>query len=216
MYIKSKIKPRISKELLKKIETSRALSLDIACGAHKRKGAIGMDIRPFPTVDIVHDFNHFPWPIPDSVCTLVTANHVLEHVPKWGASPQTHKLAELLVKKGVLKRKEVNKSVGETQIFSYLMRFMDECWRISKVDGQLAFVLPYAGSTGFYQDPTHAAPITEATFFYFDPEHDSHLWTVYKPNPWKIEINTYQANGNLEVILAKRAWNKEYEKTTYN
>jgi hypothetical protein len=209
------IKRKISKEIDKKIKNNKFVSLDVGCGAYKRVGALGMDIRPLEGVDIVHDFNQFPWPIPDEVCMLVTATHVVEHIPKWGASPQIHALAKLMVKKGLLTQKEIDQYVGETQIFSYWMRFLDEVWRISKVGGQFAMVLPYAGSAGFYQDPTHAAPVSEATFFYFDPEHSSNLWHIYKPMPWKIEINSYQVNGNIEVVLSKRELKEEYKEAKY-
>lgn len=210
-----KIKPRISKEVKDKIEKMKFVSLDIGCGASKKAGSLGMDVRPLPNVDIVHDFNKYPWPIPDEVSKLISATHVLEHVPKTGAPPQLHALTQLLIAKGVLTQKEADLAIGETQIFSYLMRFMDECWRVSKDGGQIAMVLPYAGSTGFYQDPTHAAPITEATWFYFDPEHYTNLWYIYKPKPWKIELNTYQINGNLEVIMSKRPWTPAYEDAKY-
>lgn len=209
------IKRKIPKEIQKKVDEHKFVSLDIGCGAYKRHGAIGMDVRPLPGVDIVHDFTQFPYPIPDEVCMLVTANHVLEHIPKWGCPAQVHAITQLLIKKGVFTQKEADEYIGETQVFSYLMRFMDEAWRVSKVGGQLAMVLPYAGSTGFYQDPTHSSPISEATFFYFDPENESHLWHIYKPRPWKIEVNSYQINGNLEVVLSKRPWTEEYEKADF-
>lgn len=210
-----KIKKKVPKHFQDLIEKGRALSLDVACGAYKRHGAVGMDIRPLPGVDIVHDFTQFPWPVPDEVCMLVTANHVLEHVPKHGAPAQIHALTQLLIKKGVITQKESDEFIGETQVFSYLMRFLDECWRVSRVGGQLAMVMPYAGSTGFYQDPTHSAPITEALFFYFAPEHESNLWYIYKPRPWKIAVSAYQINGNIEVVLEKLPWKKEYEEAAY-
>ncbi len=210
-----KVKQKISKDIQKKVKGHKFISLDVGCGAFKRHGALGMDIRPLEGVDIVHDFSQFPWPIPDDVCMLVTANHVLEHVPKWGAPPQIHALTQLLIKKGVITQKEVDQNIGETQIFSYLMRFMDEAWRVSQVGGQIAMVLPYAGSIGFNQDPTHSSPISEATFFYFDPTHTSNLWYIYKPKPWKIEVNTYQVNGNLEVILSKLPWTKDYDEARF-
>jgi predicted SAM-dependent methyltransferase len=204
------MKKGANKDILSKIKKSRGISLDIGCGNHKRAGALGMDIRSLKGVDIIHDFNLYPWPIPDDVCTLITGNHVAEHVPKHGTPPQIDALVKLLIKKKVITKKEVYDAVGETAIFSFLMRFLDECWRISKVGGQVAFALPYAGSFGFYQDPSHTAPINEALWYYFDPEHQSGLWHIYKPMPWKIEMNTYQVNGNMEVLLSKRDMKKEY------
>ncbi len=56
------------------------IHLDIGCGASKQEGFVGMDIRSLPGVDIVHDWNDMPWPLPDESCKLVMASHVVEHV----------------------------------------------------------------------------------------------------------------------------------------
>lgn len=40
--------------------------LDVGCGAAKRPGAIGIDVRPYPGVDVVHDLNVYPWPFEDN------------------------------------------------------------------------------------------------------------------------------------------------------
>ncbi len=57
-----------------------AKALDFGCGGRKLPGAIGMDILQLPGVDIVHDVNIRPWPIPDNTFDLTFGNHVLEHV----------------------------------------------------------------------------------------------------------------------------------------
>ncbi len=83
---------------------------------------------------------------------------------------------------------------------------MDEAWRVMKVDGEFLIAMPYAGSFGFYQDPTHTKAWNEATPAYFDPEYKGgHLYQVYKPKPWRVLINTWHADGNMEVVLKKRA-----------
>ncbi len=76
---------------------------------------------------------------------------------------------------------------------------MDEIHRIIRPDGQLPISVPYAGSFGNYQDPTHYFGPNEATFTYFDPSKP--LYQVYKPRPWKLIRNEYQVTGNMEVIL---------------
>jgi len=209
--MQNKIKRRVPKSVASVIDAQKGISLDLGCGQFKRKGAIGMDIRPMQGVDIVHDLLSFPWPIPDEVCNLITASHLVEHLPKHGSMPQIHALTELLISKGVITRKEVNEKIGETAIFSYLARFMDECWRVTKVGGQAAFALPYATSSGFHQDPTHSSPINEATWAYFDPTHQSGLCSIYRFKPWRIEMCTFQVNGFMEVILEKLPWLPEYE-----
>lgn len=81
--------------------------------------------------------------------------------------------------------------------------FFNECWRIMKPEGQLALSTPYAGSPGYWQDPTHCNGFNEATFQYFDPSYP--LYEIYKPKPWRIEkgFPVWQANGNLEIVMSK-------------
>ncbi len=72
--------------------------------------------------------------------------------------------------------------------------------------------MPYAGSPGFWQDPTHINPISENTLAYFDPMDSSGLWNIYKPKPWKIVNSAFDmTNGFMEVILEKRILDKTYE-----
>lgn len=79
----------------------------------------------------------------------------------------------------------------------------DECWRMMKEGGQLVLSTPYAGSPGYWQDPTHCNGFNEATFQYYDPRFP--LWNIYKPKPWHIESGfpCWQVNGNLEIMLEK-------------
>jgi SAM-dependent methyltransferase len=154
------------------LKNKSGIRLDIGCGEGKHPGFVGMDNRPLPGVDIVHDVESFPWPLPDECVLTAVASHLVEHIEPHG---------------GVF------------------MRFMDEVWRVMKPDGEFAIVTPYAGSVGFYQDPTHCNPCNENTFRYFDPEDESGLWRIYKPNPWKIKVNNYNMNGNLEIVLIRRS-----------
>jgi len=79
---------------------------------------------------------------------------------------------------------------------------MDEIWRVMKVGGQLFISAPYATSMGAFQDPTHYPCPNEATFQYFDPRFP--LYKIYKPKPWNLIRNSWQINGNIEVILEKK------------
>jgi SAM-dependent methyltransferase len=153
------------------------IRLDIGCGASKTPGTVGIDMLPLPGVDIVHDLEDTPWPLPDSCALSATASHILEHI-----NPH----------KGVF------------------IDVMNEVWRVLKPNGQFAFVVPYAGSHGYYQDPTHCNPINESTMYYFDPLHVSGFYQFYKPKPWKIEFQAMSRVGNLEVILSKRQEDPSY------
>lgn len=147
--------------------TASGIRLDIGCGTNRQPNWVGIDLRPLPNVDIVHDLQVFPWPIPDNIVILALCSHLWEHI-----EPKNR------------------------------MTFMDEIWRVMKVDGQLMLSAPYYTSFGAFQDPTHYPCPNEATFTYFDPDYP--LYQIYQPKPWKIEANDYRYNGNLEVILAAR------------
>jgi len=93
------------------------------------------------------------------------------------------------------------------------IKFMDEAWRVLKVHGQFMLATPYAGSMGYFQDPTHCNPCNEYTWEYFDPISPmtkGALYLNYRPKPWKIVENSWYQNGNLEVLLEKRPDDKSY------
>ncbi len=56
------------------------IRLDIGCGMNCQPGFVGMDKQTLPGVEIVHNFNVFPWPIPDDIVLTAVASHVVEHV----------------------------------------------------------------------------------------------------------------------------------------
>lgn len=88
-----------------------------------------------------------------------------------------------------------------------MLDFMDELWRLLKVDGGLAISMPYGVSRGFQQDPTHCNICNEATWQYFDPRFD--LYKVYEPKPWEIlqGFPQFQITGNMEVVMNKKEVN---------
>lgn len=92
------------------------------------------------------------------------------------------------------------------------LRFMDEVWRVMKPGGKFMIVVPYGGSQGYWQDPTHCNGCNEITWSYFDPLDRSGLWHIYKSKPWKIVPGSlsWQVQGFMEVILEKRLIDKSY------
>jgi hypothetical protein len=171
------------KQLLKE---KGGIRLDIGGGANPNPGFVNIDILPLPQVDIVHDLEDTPWPLPDECVITATASHVLEHI-----NPH----------KGVF------------------IAVMDEIWRVLKKDAQFAFVVPHATSHGYAQDPTHCNMINETTCHYFDPDPEGRtmgpaLYNFYKPKPWRIERQYWNPEGNLEVLLQKRALDPAYGQPT--
>jgi len=179
----------IDKAIKALIKSRGGIQLDIGCG-HNKQGPdwVGMDVQELPGVDIVHDFNIHPWPLPDNSCIRAICSHVIEHIPP------------------------VMISEGRGTWFPFL-EFMDEVWRILKPDGQFAVSVPYGTSPGMLQDPTHTNWSNENTWLYFDPLEDKtngSLYPFYRPKPWKITRMFYDPTGNMEVLLIKRRWDKSY------
>lgn len=185
-------------KLNKLLEGKSGIKLDIGCGASKQ-GAdwVGIDVRPFPGVDIVHDLMDVPYPLPDESVSTAICSHVLEHIPK----------VAIIQEKGKLKT-----------IFPF-MAFMDEIWRVMKPGGNFAIAVPHGASPGYMQDPTHASQINEYTFHYFDPiAADGMLYKFYKPKPWEIKKDAqgepflyFDPSSNLEIVLVKRRMDVSYE-----
>lgn len=82
--------------------------------------------------------------------------------------------------------------------------FMNEVHRLLVPDGELTIVTYYGTNARYQADPAACNPVTEATFYHFDPEHRSNLWLRYQPEPWRIVSLTWSNDSNIEVCIAKR------------
>jgi SAM-dependent methyltransferase len=58
----------------------RPVIVDLGCGGHKVRGAFGVDLVALPGVDLVHDLDETPYPLPESCADEIVLTHVLEHV----------------------------------------------------------------------------------------------------------------------------------------
>lgn len=227
--VKKTVKPTTQKkathdvsDLFKK--NNLGIRLDIGCGGNKQPGFVGMDFRKEHGVDIVQDLTLFPWKqIPDESVSLAMASHLLEHINPASPDPKIGALIDLLISKKILTEKEVQETVGDYRFLGGFIRFMDEVWRITKPGGQFMAVFPYAGSPGYWQDPTHINPINQTTLAYFDPlARDEatgqlyHLYTIYRPMPWKIQSCSYNMSGFIEVVFEKRAIDPSYRVSKNN
>ena len=57
--------------------------LDLGCGVvSKMEGSIGLDIRPAPHVDVLHDLNDYPYPFRENEFDHVEMVHIIEHVDR--------------------------------------------------------------------------------------------------------------------------------------
>jgi SAM-dependent methyltransferase len=71
-------------------------ALDLGCGPYaKKEGSVGLDIRPAPPVDVVHDLNVFPYPFDDDEFDWVEMSQVLEHVDRpLAVMNEVHRIAK--------------------------------------------------------------------------------------------------------------------------
>ena len=57
--------------------------LDLGCGPRgKLAGSVGLDLRPAPHVDVIHDLDRYPYPFPDDEFDHVEMSHIIEHVQR--------------------------------------------------------------------------------------------------------------------------------------
>lgn len=61
-------------------ENAGSVKLDIGCGKNKREGFLGVDVRSFEGVDVVHDCGKDKWPWDDSSVDEVHSSHMVEHL----------------------------------------------------------------------------------------------------------------------------------------
>ena len=62
------------------LQQNSGIRLDIGCGASKQPNFVGIDVRPLEGVDIVHDLECLPWPLPDECVLVAVCSHVVEHI----------------------------------------------------------------------------------------------------------------------------------------
>lgn len=68
--------------------------LDFGCGQKKEPGFIGLDGFDSPDVDVVHDFDVFPYPFADNTFDEIVCNSSLEHVDDFmKAVVELHRIA---------------------------------------------------------------------------------------------------------------------------
>lgn len=115
--------------------------LDIACGARKEPGWMGLDIDASNGAEIVHDAFDTPWPIKAGSVKEARCQHFVEHIPHY--LPQFGGVDGWFV-------------------------FWDEVYRIMAPGGTVEVTHPYVRSDRAFWDPTHVRYIHEATWAYLD------------------------------------------------
>ena len=71
------------KDVAKIVNKAKGIRLDVGCGGAKQEGFVGMDMRDLPGVDIVHNLECYPFPLPDECCLMIVGSHIYEHIKPW-------------------------------------------------------------------------------------------------------------------------------------
>lgn len=156
------------------LERESGIRLDIGGGENPQPNFVNMDIRDLPGVDIVHDAEVYPWPLPDGCVLAAMASHLIEHI-------DPHKGGFIRFMDEVWR---VMKPGGE---------FAIACPHGSS-QGYLqdpTHCNPCNEATWAYFDPE-------------EPNTGGQLWQIYKPRPWRIKYLSWSPAANIEVVLVKR------------
>lgn len=54
--------------------------MNLGCGADRMAGAVNVDVANLPSVDVVHNLDDVPWPLPSARFERIVATDVIEHV----------------------------------------------------------------------------------------------------------------------------------------
>lgn len=156
------------------LEANSGIRLDIGCGRNKTPGWVGMDFQELEGVDIVHDWNDMPWPLPDESCLQILASHVVEHV-----NPANGHFLRWMDECWRLLKPNGSLAIIVPYATSHGM-FQDptHCNFCNE-------------TTWAYFDPEH---------YQAGPS----LYGFYTPKPWRVQTCYYDPNANMEAILRKR------------
>lgn len=164
----------------KVLELHSGIDLDIGCGENKQLNYVGMDIRELSNVDIVHDFEIYPWPLPDSCVNRAVASHVVEHINphKFGFIDFMNEVWRVTKPNGQF---AISTPHGSSQGYLQDPTHCNACNEV----------------TWAYFDP-------------LEPNTRGLLYRIYKPKPWKLQHLSWSPNGNIEVLLLKRIEDRSY------
>jgi len=164
------------------------LNLDLGCGQNPREGFEGVDLYGDKAKHKV-DLFKFPWPFADNSVDEINSSHFLEHIPAREVEGR-----DLVFPQGAADRTNVERFLGQDMLFA----FMDECYRIMKVDAWMNVVVPSGRSSRAFWDPTHRRFFQQETFLYFNAE-----WRKLN------SLDHYRANSNFAVECSWSCPNEE-------
>jgi SAM-dependent methyltransferase len=165
----------MDKKIGKLLKSKQGIKLDLGCGGKKQAGFVGMDIRKLPTVDIVHDAEVVPYPIPDESCLIVLMSHMMEHMCPKKVFGIMNELWRIVKPDGQL---------WLSMPYAHSHGFWQDPTHCHS----------WNETTAVYFDP-HPKIFSGERSLYYD---------IYKPKPWQIIQNDWNEVGSLTVVLQKR------------
>lgn len=168
-------------EIERILKEKSGVQLDIGCGENKQPGFVGMDYRELPGVDIVHNWNNYPWPLPDESVIRAIASHVVEHI-----SPIDGNFLRWMDEVWRIMKYDGQLAIATPH--GYSPGYLQDPTHCN----------PCNETTWAYFDP-------------LEPRTQGLLYRIYKPKPWKIEVLNWSPAANIEVLLRKRREDISYE-----
>lgn len=156
------------------IAANQGIRLDIGCGANKQPNFVGMDIQDLPGVDIIHDLEIYPWPIPDERVIVAVCHHVLEHI-------NPHKGGVIRFMNEVWRILKPDAKIAITMPHGASDGYLQDPTHCNAMNE----------NSFWYFDPD-------------SPEIGDAFWRFYRPKPWAVEARAYHRYTNLDFVLRKR------------
>lgn len=169
------------------LEANSGIFLDIGCGENKQPGFVGMDIRDLEGVDIVHDVEEYPWPLPNECVKAAVASHLVEHINphRFGFINFMNEVWRVMMVGGEF---AIGTPHGRSNGFIQDPTHCNPCNE----------------TTWSYFAPLSSRPDGSLL----------NLWTIYRPKPWDIKLLTANPAGNMEVVLVKMDGSKFEQQRT--
>ena len=136
------------------------INIDLACGANKKEGFLGVDIADVKGVDVVHNLTKYPWPFEDNSVDEINCSHYVEHIPHENL-------------RGILEESNSFEEFKEKALEidrDGLIKFMNEVYRILKPKGRALITAPHYMSIRAFGDPTHVRYVGDFSFYYFNKD----------------------------------------------
>lgn len=188
-----------------------AVRLDLACGAQKAEGWLGIDVARAPGVDVVHDLFQFPWPVATGTVAAARCVHFVEHLP--------HREAPLVeitpgLRGGTIEMLPPMRWAWSVQDWGFVrdlwFDFWEEVHRVLVPGGEIAVVTPYYSHERADQDPTHERRMCERSYDYLSQAWLERNRCVY-PYAADFEVVNYERIC-LDEAAARRARAFEHER----